>query len=60
MPRKKQFKVYLDEADKLNLEKLSKRHKISQKVIIGYLFELALKYDLFESDWKDRLDAVDQ
>lgn len=60
MPRDKEFVVRLDEPDKKNLEVLAKRHKLTQKEVAGYLFDLAKKYDLFEGDWKGRLDAGDE
>ena len=60
--REKMFKIKLTEADKLNLEKLAKRYKLSQKLIVGYLLFLAVKYDLFASgaEMPYRLTEVDQ
>ena len=57
--RGKSFDVKLKEADKLLLETLSKRHKISQIEIAGYLIELCDKHDLLEGDWKARLEDLD-
>ena len=58
--RGKVFAVTLDEADKLLLEKLSKRHKLSQKEIVGYLVGLDDKYNLMSGDWRARLGGDDQ
>ena len=58
--RKKTFNITLDEPDKLILEKLAKRHKLSQKEIVGYLIGLDDKYNLMSGDWKGRLEDIDE
>jgi len=58
--RGKVFAITLDEADKLVLEKLAKRHKLSQKEIVGYLIGLDDKYNLMSGDWKGRLEDIDE
>jgi len=58
--RGKVFAITLDEADKLVLEKLAKRHKLSQKEIVGYLIGLDDKYNLMSGDWQARLEGEDE
>ena len=58
--RGKVFAITLDEADKLVLEKLAKRHKLSQKEIVGYLIGLDDKYNLMSGDWQKRLTGDDE
>jgi len=53
--RGKDFKVTLDEADKLILEKLAIRRRKSQKEIVGYYIQIDNDYDLWSGDWKWRL-----
>lgn len=55
--RKKTFNITLDEADKLLLETLAKRHKKDQKFIVGYLISLCDKYNLMAGDWQARLEG---
>lgn len=57
--RGKVFAVTLKEKDKLLLETLAKRHKLSQIEIAGYLIELCDKHDLLSGDWKARLEDLD-
>ena len=57
--RGKVFAVTLKEDDKLLLETLAKRYKLSQIEIAGYLIELCDKHDLLKGDWKARLEDLD-
>lgn len=58
--RGKTFDVKLKESDKLLLETLSKRYKIPQIEIAGYLIELCDKNNLLAGDWKARLEVFDE
>ena len=58
--RGKVHKVELAEKDKLVLEKLAKRHKLSQKEITGHLIGLCDKYNLMAGDWQARLLGDDK
>ena len=56
--RGKVFAVTLDEADKLLLETLTKRRKMSQKELIGYYIQIDTEHDIYSANWKDRLEGV--
>lgn len=59
MPRKGLFSITIDEVSKGVLETLSKRYRLSQKMIIEYLIELCDKHNLMSGDWKARLEDLD-
>jgi len=59
MPREKQHTINVKESDKMRIEKLSKRYKLSMSEITGYLYELCDNHDLLKGDWKARLDDLD-
>ena len=56
--RKKTFNITLDEADKLLLETLTKRRKITQKELIGYYIQVDTEHDIYNANWKARLEGV--
>lgn len=61
MPRKKVFTITLDEPDKEKLEIFSKRRHVSMKEIVGFYIQLDTDYDLWSTDWKDKVkDDEDQ
>lgn len=58
--RGKVFNVSMNEADKLLLETLAKRHKLTQKVIVGTLVKMCDKYNLMAGEWESRLVADEE
>ena len=58
--RKKSFTISIDEPDKIELERQTKKHKLTQKFIIGYLIQLNGKHNLMSGDWKARLEDLDE
>ena len=57
--RKKTYTITLDEADKDKLETFSKRRKASMKEIVGFYIQLDTDYDLWSTDWKDKVKEAD-
>ena len=61
MPRyRKQANIKISGEHKELIEKLAKSSKIDQKTIAEYLIDLAVKYDLMDSGWEDRLKEADK
>ena len=56
--RKKARKVLnLSEEDHAKAVELAKTTKLDMGIVTGYLYDLALKYDLFSVGWEDRMKA---
>ena len=58
--RPKTFKIDMDEPDKLLLETLTQRRRISQKELVGYYVQIDTEVDIYNPDWKARLDEFNK
>ncbi len=50
--------VRINDDDKLILQDLCEKLNMKQGVVIGYLLTQAVKYDMFDAQWIDKLTAV--
>jgi len=60
MPRKGTFSITLDEADKKKLEIFAKRRHVSMKEIVGFYIQLDTDYNLWSTDWKDKVKDAEE
>ena len=58
--RKKTRSLTLDEADGNKLEAFSKRRHVSMKEIVGFYIQLDTDYDLWSTDWKDKVKEAEE
>ena len=58
--RKKTRSLTLDEADGNKLEAFSERRHVSMKEIVSFYIQLDTDYDLWSTDWKDKVKEAEE